>query len=313
MSDPVPADRPWIFHVGYVKTATTFLQRQVFGRAEFGLGLPGERDHRGFLVGRIVMDDGYALDPEATQAAFRRAAAPLEARGLTPVWSEETLLGDPGSRRYDGFANAEKLARCFPDARILITIREQRAMALSVYKEYLKGSGVLDPVSFFGRGGEAAGYGPVLRPDFLAYDRAVAFWQARFGAANVLVLPQEMLRRDPQTYLSRLFAFLGQPPAAVDVEAEHNTALGGAVLGFKRRVNRLFVRSPLARDKGPVIGTLDRVFRGLDRVLPAALDRRIDRRLRERVEARYRGVHAEGNRRLAALTGLPLDTLGYEV
>ena len=307
-----PGGSPWLFHVGYVKTATTFLQRSVFGRAECGFGLPGGRTHRGYLVGHIVMTDGYAIDPHMVRDAFRAAAAPLTQQGLTPVWSEETLLGDPGSRRYDGFANAIKLQRCFPGARILITIREQRAMALSVYKEYLKGSGTQPLEGFIGRGDEAVGYGPILSLDFLAYDRAVKFYRDAFGTENVHVLPYELLRHDRTAYAERLSRFLECPSLTLDAATSFNAALGTTALLAKRWFNRFLVRSPLARDKGAIIGLVDRTFRGVDRMLPTILDKRFERRLRRAVATRYDGMFAESNRALAEMTGLPLSRLGYQ-
>ncbi|MFD2858452.1 hypothetical protein ACFSZS_31910 [Seohaeicola zhoushanensis] len=64
--------------------------------------------------------------------------APLRAEGLLPVWSDETLLGDPLPRSYDGPAILEKLGRLERPMKVVITIRNQHDLVLSAYREYLK-------------------------------------------------------------------------------------------------------------------------------------------------------------------------------
>lgn len=118
----------------------------------------------------------------------------MRAEGRLPVWSEEVLLGDPLVRRYDGPANLHRIAAAMPEARILITIREQRGMALSMLREHATQGGTGTLRDFIGIGQEDIAYTPILRPDFLHFDRAVAAARAAFGAERVLILPQEMLR-----------------------------------------------------------------------------------------------------------------------
>ena len=54
-------------------------------------------------------------------------------------------------------------------------------------------------------------FGPLLRTDFLRFERAVSFCRNAFGPNHVLVLPQEMLRSDPEAYFDRLGHFLNLP------------------------------------------------------------------------------------------------------
>ena len=54
-----------------------------------------------------------------------------------PVLSDETLCGDPFQRRYNGGDVADRIHQTFPRAKVLIGIREQKAMAISSYREFI--------------------------------------------------------------------------------------------------------------------------------------------------------------------------------
>jgi hypothetical protein len=306
MNDPV-------FHIGYVKTATTFLQRHVFSRADLGMALAGGPHSRGHVVAEVVLADDYIFDPAALAARFAELEAPQRAQGLLPIWSEEVLLGDPLAGRYDGPANLRRLHAAFPRARILITIREQRAMALSMLREYAKQGSTAPPVDVIGTGHEDPAFRPLLRPDFLHLERAVGFCRDTFGPDRVLVLPQEMLRSDPGNYFDRMGRFLDLLLVPPKCSGGDNVGRGLAAAAFNRGLNRLVRRSPLRRDAGLAWRAKDRAVRLFDRAVPQVLDARIEARLRAMIEDRYRGEFAAGNRVLAEITGLDQGSYGYDL
>lgn len=304
-----------VFHIGYVKTATTFLQRHVFGRADLGMALAGGPHSRGHIVAGLVLADDYVFDPAALAARFAELEAPQRAQGLLPIWSEEVLLGDPLAGRYDGPANLRRLKAAFPEARIVITLREQRAMALSMLREYAKQGGVAPPADFIGTGREPLAFTPLLRPDFLRFERAVGFCRDAFGPGRVLVLPQEMLRADPEDYFARLGRFLDLPlsPPPGKAMGGDNVGRGLAAVALSRGLNRLVRRSPLRPDQGLAWRIRERAIRGFDRAVPRTVDARIEARLRAMIDVRYRGEFAAGNRLLARMTGLDLGRHGYDI
>ena len=51
------------------------------------------------------------------------------------------LSGHPYSGGYDSRMIADRVAEVFPEARILIVIREQRSMIVSTYKQYVNAGG----------------------------------------------------------------------------------------------------------------------------------------------------------------------------
>ena len=68
--------------------------------------------------------------------------------GLSPVVSFERFSGNPFSGGYDSKEIADRLVRVFPDARVLVIVREQRSMIVSTYKKYVREGGALPPSKF---------------------------------------------------------------------------------------------------------------------------------------------------------------------
>ena len=68
--------------------------------------------------------------------------------GLSPVVSFERFSGNPFSGGYDSKEIADRLVQVFPDARVLVVVREQRSMIVSTYKQYVREGGALPPSKF---------------------------------------------------------------------------------------------------------------------------------------------------------------------
>src|SRR5205085_5787298 len=113
--------------IGYAKTGTNWLQRHWWGNPATGYGWLGKqgRDHP---VRRLVLDRPLEFDA----ADVRRRIAPLveavEERGLLPVLSLERLAGHAFSGGHDSRQNADRIAEVYPDARVVVAVREQRSM-----------------------------------------------------------------------------------------------------------------------------------------------------------------------------------------
>ena len=303
--------RPLI-HVGYIKTGSTWLQDAVFADPRSGLVLPGAAP-RADLVAELVTCNPYAFDAASARALFDRRVLESNAGDRIPAWSEETLLGDPLVRRYDGRAVCDRIAAVFPEARILICIREQKAMAVSMYREHVKQGTSHGFQMFIGAGDEARSFTPILRPDFLEYHHAISYYQAAFGTENVLVLPQEMLARDRKAFLARLTEFCGASHFDPDEPVRANIGAAGASLALKRMLNRLVVRDPLRSRQKAGFRAVSRIAGLADRIAPAGVNRRIEQRWKDLAGARYAGLYGASNRWTAELIGVDLAAYGYDV
>ena len=302
-----------LFHVGYIKTATTYLQNQIHRGEIPGLALGAGEETRAQLVANFILADDYGFDPEISRQRLAPFNQEIQRLGSLPVWSEETLLGNPPSSRYDGYLNARKIKASYPDARILITVRKQQDIALSIYREYVLGGGTLQLEQFIGRGDETLSYSPPLRSEFLHYDRAVSHYIELFGKERVLVLPQELLSSEPETYFRLLSNFTGKNLPVPQRASRDHSAEHYFTFQVRRTLNPFFPKNPCKPANSGARKSLNRVLFHLNR-LPGIQrsNRRFDR-FKDRIRQRYQGIFPASNRKLMDLTGLPLDRLGYDV
>ena len=299
-----------LLHVGYHKTGTTWLQNRFF-IPEYGYGKILDHD----AVSALIVDaPDCARDAGRLAAAADAGGATLEP-GRVPVVSSEILCGNPFHGGAGGAANARLLARAFPDARILITIREQRRTLVSVYMQYLSRGGTLPPGDFFAEE-NAPGY-PRFRAEHFRYDWLIGLYRDLFGASNVLVLTQEEMARDLAGFLAKLSAFAeaprqdGFPASAPRAGASHPEAAAALL----RRINhfRAGPASPEpALDLGGVSAALYRWAGGAARhpALARAFGGR--RPVTDHVAARFAGRFADSNQALGRMVP-GLDLTGYEM
>lgn len=193
---------PLLIHIGYHKTATTWMQRQLFQPMHGYRQLCGHQE----VFDHIVKPHGLRFDPAPMQALIVRGIEGL-LPDEAPVISSEILSGHPfqGGRESDVYA--ERLHRIAPEARILISIRSQLRILPSVYMQYVLRGGTMPPSVFF-KGTHELGYFG-FTPEHFKYDLLLAHYQKLFGAENVYVLPQESLKRDRDAVLGQLAAFSG--------------------------------------------------------------------------------------------------------
>lgn len=304
-SPPVP-----LMHVGYIKTGTTYLQHEVFSRPETGFALAGGVLNRALLVEHLVASDGYRFDPAETAHQFR-AEAETVPTGCIPVWSDETLLGNPLQVRYHGPVVLNRLRRIGVPFKVLISIREQKSFSYSAYIEYLK-RGAHSLLDFIGDGSEQTSFRPILNPEFLEYDVAVRAWQEVFGTENVLVLPYELLRAQPETFMDTLCRFAGVEGRLGLSGATVNKGMSAKAMVVNRAMNRFLLRSPRHQRASLSLRAGLRLIKVVDKVPSHALDRHIEGKWRAAIHERFDGAFTQSNRRLAHLTGLDLRALGYD-
>lgn len=299
-----------LLHIGYHKTGTTWLQKRVFPDEGAGFSFVG--DPRAVLTAFFLVDP-FDFDPETARKRFRRKIGEAEERGLVPVISHERLSGSPYAGGHDGRVVADRLAAAFPGARVLVAIREQTDVILSIYKQYLAWGGAASLEQFL-TPPPGINRMPVFRYAFYEYHRLISHYHGLFGAENVLVLPYELLLASPGDFLGRIGAFVGTSVVVPERERD-NVSLSALSLALKRRANRLLVRDAL--NPAPPFereGANRRLFkagRRLDERVPVWLLKAQERRWRQLVEDKVGDRYAGSNALTAKLTGLDLESLGY--
>jgi hypothetical protein len=249
--------------------------------------------------------DPFCFDPEITRQDFELGISKAQARGPVPVLSAEQLSGDPHFNSRDSEAIAFRLAATFPDARVLVGIRNQTSMLVSLYKQYVKRGGA---VSF------RRYAAPPFPFDHLEYHRLIGQYQNLFDASNVLALPHELLRMQPWACLEWIGEFLGVPATNTEYR-QMNVSPSALSLSLKRHANRCIVRDKFNPD--PLIAldgsneVLLRICRKLDARAPVALRNGYERRLRRYAEREVGDRYAESNALTAKLTNIDLRAFGY--
>ncbi|SNR72030.1 hypothetical protein [Puniceibacterium sediminis] len=302
--------QPLVIHIGYHKTATTWMQRLLFTPEH---GYRQIADH-GDVFRHIVQPHGLSFDPEDMRALIAERLAPVGPAEV-PVISSEILSGHPFFGGHGSDVYAERLARIAPGARILISIRAQLRILPSVYMQYVLRGGTMPWQRFFD-GTEEPGYFG-FSPRHFEYDLLVAQYQRLFGAQNVHVLTQESLSADMDAAALRVAEFAGNTgfttlaAAARRVDAPSYPEFGAPLL---RRLNHV---QSSTLNPWPIL-SLGRTPKGLYKGAGYLLKRKWVRGMMsgrkpvsDHVRERFAGCFDDSNARLAALVPHPLDLSGY--
>ena len=298
-----------LLHVGYHKTATTWLQRQVFCNGSGSFGVPCQGLDQ---IDQLIRPHPLEWDEAATAEYFRPRVSEIEAKGLVPVLSNEEFSGNPHSGSYQSLENARRLHRIFPEAKVLIVIRRQVDQILSSYKQYVSRGGVLSPSRYFERPREYFRV-PGFRFGHFEFDRLIQVYVDLFGQDRVLVLPYEWMVQDRDAFLDRIYAFCGADPVADVNDGRERLSLSGSTIMLQRRLNRHFLRDDVNQSATFSFPSMPYYLRRLDGVVSKCFGTRCDAILRKHVEDRCCGRYAQSNVRTVELTGLPLADLGYDL
>lgn len=303
-----------LLHLGYHKTATTWLQNAVFSDETLGFISPWGRQ-AGIAVDEFVLANPFRFDATRARSRFEEGLAEARKRGLVPVLSNEALCGQPVSGGRFGYGKfvVERLRETFHDGKILIVVREQRAALLSHYREYIANGFYGDLERFLGGPELPSGFAPDCPLDHFEYDGLVGHTLSLFGPQNVLVLPFEMLKEERERFLAELYRFIGRPLPAVPDRAPERVGARGLGLAFKQACNRVNLgKSDWARPRQSFASrAVSKAASWVERLAPDAWQGAYEERLRHYIEAQIGMRYGRSNADLEQLTGLELGRYGY--
>lgn len=208
-----------IVHIGYHKTGSTWLRRQVFP------GVQGATFARGpifFALMRNLTEEDNFYD-----STFRAAVAETGERVLLSY--ESLASGHPFDPTIDPDRIADRLVALAPDARIVLFTREREALARSVYAHYVQVGGCVSRERF---------EETKLARGYLDIDAAVERYRSRFE--HVLVLPYEQLRADRNECIARIESFADVRFVITGETRRENVSVYGWRLAVLREWNRVF-------------------------------------------------------------------------
>lgn len=292
-----------LIHIGMAKTATTTLQKGVFPHLENlnFLGVPGVTNELDKSLRTLCDVDDILLDQQQIAAELSSAFDP---KRLNVISHENFAL----YKSTDKGLIARRLKNVFPDARILILIRNQIDLIRSWYLQQAQGMAQANSLISFDnwiKTGRTQTSASIL--DDLYYHDLISFYADLFGQKNVHVLCYEDMRHDLQNFSKALGDILEAPTAQIQdllSQSDYNPTLTGATYQFSR-FSSLFVPKVL--------------FKIGQRAFPSALKKtllfwdknkakpKLSGDLQSWLKERYK----DSNRQTASLYKLPLEKYNY--
>ena len=297
-----------IVHIGYHKTASSWLQQAFFPALSDSILL---YEHP-VLWEELMLPPGLEFDAGRCRAFMQGLVDEAAGRDLLPVFSSERLSGNPHSGGYDAAVMADRLRDCLDDARILVVIREQKAVLASNYKQYIKMGGTCRLEEYLSAPFD--GRVPLFRLDNFAYQHLVSYYRDSFGPDKLLVLPYEWLRAAPRRFADELLAFMGL--AAVELPDDLfvqgvNVSMNDLQLRLKRWANHFSGNDSLHPVKPMAPRLAEWCVSRIDALAESEFARRHDARIGDRVAAVVGDHYRDANRELQQLVPFDLAELGY--
>ncbi len=305
-----------VVHIGWPKTATSWLQEQVFVERLGYQQIMSRED----VIRLLVLPDQLAFESERLRSDMKVRAAGAWQHGRVPVVSHERLCGVLRNR-LESVVLGERVLSVLADPRVIIVVREQNGAMLAAWQQYVRDGGapgtgpsIRSLRSYYG---DHATRGSTLPPigdlRYFEYDRLVRWYVERLGADRVDVLPLEALRRDPGAFYDRVRRFCGVVSSAVPDFGASNEAWAPLTYAVKRRLNYVGDRSSYTASTRSRYQQVMRASYRLDRALPGPVRTWGAQRARE-IVSELAGTHfAPSNRRLQELVDWDLRDHGYLV
>jgi hypothetical protein len=219
-----------LIHIGYHKTATSWMQNQLFVSTSknFVSVSKNKKGHSTLARDFIYNKDGYLLSSfDNNEQNILKNYEEISQNIVNDskrirVISHERLSGNPHSSGFDSSLIAQRIQKTFPKSKILIVIREQTSWILSNYFQYLSIGGTHSLKKYLTL--KYDGKRPGFSPSHIKYHNLIQNYYDRFGKNNVEVLPYELLKSDNNNFIKSLGDFL-------------ETDLTNESLNFNKRIN----------------------------------------------------------------------------
>jgi len=308
-----------LLHVGYHKTGTTWLQKFLFNNGDYGFVSPMSiKDMMDF----IALPNPLDFSVEACQAEIDQRLSQIGSKDSIPVFSTERFSGHPHSGGYDSKEIADRLKILFPNARVLICIREQKKVILSCYNQYIKKGGAVSIGAYLHVLDRTRV--PLFDFQHFMYHRLIRYYHTIFGKDKVLVLPYELFIRDPNDYVSKIIQFATGGPlhGSLDnlpTQRMANSSITGFELAMRRflnftigtrnSINQFSIRPLSKKYNDFFFGIVQKMKPIVPAFVNKSIMRRIENRISEMISARY----CESNRMTSELIGMDLSQFGYKI
>lgn len=313
-----------LIHVGFHKTATSFLQTEFFSQTQLGFS-----QYPRLYCTKLVHEDLVNLGPfdelsSETIKKLRQFARNAAEKGLLPVISHERLSGYPASGGFDSKQILDQIKEIFPNASILIIIREQISLIKSVYGQIITDGGGYSLRDFLHSLEPKIMRIPQFRLSFYEFDKYINYCQTLFGKNNVLALPYELLLENHQEFLDQIGIFAlpnNWEKIRESQQLPKNTVINASksmlLQSLSRVLNSLFYQNQLSNSALIKIKSLPKLLNIAEELVniitPKFIETIISKKMSKLI-AEYVGLYyCQSNVRTSRLIGMNLAKYNYSI
>ena len=186
-----------LFHIGYHKTGSSFLQKNVFE------SFPIFNRVNQYEINRNIIYPGpFHFDENKCKKYIENSTK----ENHINIFSNERLSGGPHSGGRDAKEIAIRIKSLVPNAKILIVFREQFSAIYSSYKQYIRAGGSLSLKEYLRP--KSKNDLTSFRIEHFEYHHLVKHYCDLFGTDNVLCIPYELLKKNQRLFLDKIFDFI---------------------------------------------------------------------------------------------------------
>ncbi len=305
------------FHIGYPKSASTFMQRHVFARSG-ELNFYNYDDEVGNLIAvRPGSTRVSNFTEDERRAGLIRFVDEAERIGKTVVVSHESICLGNWMLTYDYIEESEviydRINGLLPNARIIVCFRPQFGWIGSWWRQHIKGHSTLSLPQFV----ETELWTQRILPK-LRYDEVLRDLWSRFGKERVDVIFFQDLIRSETDFITNLCKLLGIEVPLSSPKPENKGLSQGLTLA-KLHANRAYVTFADrfikdAAKRGQLDRAYDRLWKRylyqLDPLVPHIVKKRsIPTALRSELEMQFE----ESNKYLGEMMGIDISEKGFNI
>ena len=301
-----------LIHIGYPKTGSSWLQKYIFNSESMKI----KNISRGLILKEIFSPHDLDFNIKNTATKFNNEIQNIKDNGYVPVISHELLSGHPKSGGYNSFQIALRLKSIFPNAKILIVIRNQIDMIYSSYVQYIKVGGTCS-ISRFLTPPEDYRI-PLFDYKYFEYHRLIGLYIELFNRDNVLALPYELFVHDPENFLKKISEFS-------DIEIHEskkqedfvNRNMASSGILFKRFVNYFINHKTSVHPGVPILvgnylsAKISGFVRRFSYLIPNSLNKSIKNNYKIKIQKFTAKKYDESNVKTSQLIDIDLSYFKY--
>ena len=187
-------NKKFVFHIGFHKTASTFFQKKIY-----------KNESKINFLNRSSNDKEFSLLLETNRwSCIKKYIDDDYNINKINLICEENISGHMLSNKHS-LKNLKGLKKYFPDAKIIICIREQKSMINSIYSNYILNGGFKNEREFID-------YNLNIKHNLFnktCYFDLINKYIEYFGKKNVHVFLYEEFSKYPNRAINSLYKFIG--------------------------------------------------------------------------------------------------------